>query len=421
MSWTLPIICTLLFIGLLYAAATFSALETALIALRERAGISLGARVQQQNPILANWLSLPNAGVHEILLLGALANLLLIATGLYLVLYPLNLLGAQPILSTVVLLGMGLMVVEVIPKVCALRAPESTVQRSFPLFLAIRHCVAPFALPLREFSDRVIQAVSKTPDVKSLQSLGELETLVLMKTEEGAISQEESGYLKSLLYLDDLTAKELMTPRVDLVFMPYDASNEEAMNMLESARTCFIAVFDQKKDAIAYLIDVHRWKLAGRPHWSQVLTKPVFVPSTQLVLSIYGKYLQDNRQAAVVVDEYGGFEGLLTRNHVYEKILGRIAPFGADQGKIQLIGPQRYLVEGIVSFAELKQETGVDLDDALADTLGGYVMNHFGYPPKPGEIMIINNVHIKVKKTAKARIQKLEVRVLNTTESGESL
>src|SRR5690606_22798774 len=115
-----------------------------------------GVRVQQQNPTLAGWLALPNAGVHEILLLGALTNLLLIATGLYLVIYPLSILGAKPILSALALLVVGLMVVEVIPKAYALRAPESTVKSSFPFFIAVRHCVAPFALPLREFSDRLI-------------------------------------------------------------------------------------------------------------------------------------------------------------------------------------------------------------------------------------------------------------------------
>lgn len=412
----IPILCTGCFVILLYAAATFSALETALIALRERAGISFGVRVQQQNPVLASWLALPNAGVHEILLLGALANLLLIATGIYLVLYPLNFLGAAPILSSLVLLILGLMVVEVIPKACALRAPETTVKHSFPLFMAIRHCVAPVALPLREFSDRLIGSISKRSDPKSLRNLGELDTLVTMRHEEGAIPVEEATLLHSVLYMDDLTAREAMTPRVDLVLMPHDASDEEAQRMLETAKGDFVGVFDQKKDAIAYLIDVRRWKIQGRPHWTLVTTAPVFVPKTQMALEVLRQHLQANQSAAVVVDEYGGFEGMLTKAQILEKMLWKVAPLGTLQVRVEQIGPQRYLVDGNVTFDELKNETGIVLVDDVSDTVAGFVMNHFGYPPKPGEIMMAEHVQIKVKKTARARIQKLEIRVMSSTE-----
>jgi CBS domain containing-hemolysin-like protein len=202
--------------------------------------------------------------------------------------------------------------------------------------------------------------------------------------------------------------------------MPHDAEDQEAVNMLETTRHQFIAVFDAKRDAIAYVVPVQQWKLTGRPHWSTLTIVPEFVPESLPLLDAMREHLKDEATAVVVVDEYGGFEGLLTKANVVEQILAKVAPAPTSSAGLQSIGPDRYLVSGTTRLDELERELELEFDVEGVDTIGGLVLNAFGYPPKPGEHIIVAGVHIKVKRTARARIQQLELHVLETKGEEEA-
>lgn len=399
----MPVLISLAFLLLLVIAACFSAIETALQALRGKGAGKMAHRELMRDPI---------ALLSEVLLLGGVTNLLLAATGLWLVLHSWSALGWNPWLGALILVGCGLVLVDLLPNACALRAPDRTLQVTLPVFAVFRRLVSPFASVLRAFSERLV-ALFTPSRLKPRKAMlaEEVETLINMREEQGGITADEAALLHGIINLQGLIAKDAMTPRVDLPLMPHDARDDEAVNMLESARHRFVAVFDEKADAIAWLLDVERWKLAGRPHWSTVTMAPTFIPETFGLLDAWREHLKDDSSAVIAVDEYGGFEGLLTLPNVVSRILAKAAPAPNTSSGIQPLGQDRYLVAGSTRLDEIERELEVNLDAEGVDTIGGLVMNHFGYPPKPGEKLTIGTLDIKVKRTNRARVQQLELHV----------
>lgn len=406
-----------LFVLLLCLAACLSALEAALHSLREQgSGAATGGSSGSER--FRECLRDPQALLPEVLTSSYVLNLLLGACGLWLILHPWTAKDWNPWTSAALLLVTGLFAVEVLAQACALRSPAGTVKRMLPVFLCLRGIFSPVTARLRRIGETLAGRV--TPKrLKPHQTMlaEEVETLIDMREEQGAITGDEAALLRGMVGLHGLIVKDAMTPRVDLPLMPHDAHDDEALNMLETARHRFVAVFDEKTDAIAFLLDGQRWRLAGRPHWSTLTVPPVFVPETLPLLDAWCNYLRDDSCVVVVVDEYGGFEGLLSRNSVTARLLAKAAPAPDTSSGIQPVGQNRYLVAGSTRLDEIERELEVTLEAEGVDTIGGLVMNHFGYPPKPGESLTIGSLDIKVKRTSRTRVQQLELHV-NEPEDG---
>jgi putative hemolysin len=399
------------FVLLVVLAACFSALETALQVVREKGDRGGKYREQLRDPVTL---------LSEVLLLCGITNLLLAAAGLWLILNPLHAAGWNPWLGALALFGGGLLIVELIPNALALRAPERALCSTLPVFVAIRRLITPLAGSLGHLSDKLVTAFTpKKLKPRKAMLAEEVETLIDMREEQGSITVDEAALLHGIINLQGLIAKDAVTPRVDLPLMPHDASDSEAVNMLESARHRFVAVFDEKADAITSLVDVEKWKLASRPHWSQIAAAPAIIPETFDLLEAWRQYLPDDSHALVAVDEYGGFEGLLTRANITSLILAKAAPTQYAVTGIQSLGQNRYLVAGHTRLDEIERELEISFEAEGVDTIGGLVMNHFGYPPKPGEKLTIGSLDIKVKRTARARVHQLELHVLEAEDAEE--
>lgn len=394
-------------------AAGLSALESALIVLREKARPDRST----SGPSRQGYLDLlrdPASALPGVFLHSALINLLLITAGFYLSLVPLAKAGFAPWQSGLALVVAGMIFVELLPRLAAMRSPEKWAGAMLPVYRILNWILKPLTRLLLLVGGRLVTRFTpKRLKRRAVLSSDEIETLVDMREEQQVINADESALLHGMVSLNELTVKDGMTPRVDLPLMPHDASDAEAVNMLEGARHRFVAVFDMKLDSIAYLVDVQRWKLTGRPHWSTITHVPVFAPETQSLLEAWRESLPHEGSAVVVVDEFGGFEGVLTRHNVTERVLAKAAPSQYGFASIQSIGPNRYLVAGSTRLDEIERELDVTLEAEGVDTIGGLVMNLFGYPPKPGERLTVGGLDIKVKKTARARVQQLELRVLN--------
>jgi len=398
---------------LLFAAGCLSALESALIVLREKARPDRST-VGPLRPDFLVALRDPASALPGVFLHSALLNFLLITAGVYLCAGPIRGAGYKLWLSAPTLLVAGMVCVELLPRLAAMRSPEKWARRTLPVYRVLNWILKPLTkMLLLSGGGLVAKFTPKRLKRRSALSSDEVETLVDMREEQQVINSEESALLHGMVGLNSLTVKDAMTPRVDLPLMPHDASDSEAMNMLESARHRFVAIFDMKLDAIAYLVDVDQWKLGGRPHWSTITVVPVFAPETQPLLEAWREHLSTDGAAVVVVDEFGGFKGLLTRMNVTELVLAKAAPSHKGANGIQSIGQNRYVVSGSTRLDEIERELDVTLEAEGVDTIGGLVMNLFGYPPKPGERLVAGGLDIKVKRTARARVQQLELRVID--------
>jgi CBS domain containing-hemolysin-like protein len=415
---TTPVL-VLAFVVLLFLAASFSALETALFALRERHAVTADPHRDRMSPKATALLRNPLSRLHEVLLVGAVCNVLLAALGLFFVMGPLAGKGWNVWLSGLAIFGLVLVVVEIIPKALALHASERTMLLTLPLLTSLHWIFAPTATALVRASESVVRRI--TP--KRIKPAGplvaeEIETLIEMREEQGVITPEGSAVLQEIVKLDTLTVKDCMTPRVDLPLMPHDATEEEAARMLESGTGRFVLVFDEKADLITSIVDTEAWRLAQRPAWERIGQAPVLVPETMSVLDALSLHLTGPSAAVAIVDEYGGFEGLLTHANMVERLIGKAAPAPSTQRAIQMTGEGRYLVNGSTRIEEVNNELEIDLEAEGVDTIGGLVFNHFGYLPKPGERTSFNGVKVKVKRIGRNRITQLELRLEPNPEAG---
>jgi putative hemolysin len=399
------------FLLLLIAAAGFSALETALLLLRDSPTGEIAPRRAEvaRNPV---------AFLNEALLFGAVANLLLTALGVWMVTGTLRDMGVNPWLGAVLVFGPGLLAVEVLPKTIARGAPDRALRITLPLLKIAQRFFSPAAAMLTRSSDALVRRLSPRRLKPRLGlALEEIETLVEMREEQGAITVEDATVIQEIVNLHAQTVRDCMTPRVDLPLMPDDADDEDAAPMLQSARFRHVPVFDERADAITALVDADAWRLAGRPSWKSAARQPVFVPETMPVLDALRRYLPDAAAAVVIVDEYGGFEGLLTRRNLIERLLGKVAPTRTTETAVQSVGEGRYLVSGMARVDEVNHELDSSLEAGGIDTLGGLVFNRLGYMPKPGEVIELEGLTVKVKRIARNRILQMEVHV--TAKEGE--
>jgi CBS domain containing-hemolysin-like protein len=394
-------------------AAGLSALETALSLAREsrrqRESSSGDAnRERWQHSITA---------LHDALLLAGGANLLLAAAALYGVLGPLRDLGLTPWLGAMLVFGTGFLIIEILPKHLALRSPESVLRAGLPVFDAVRKLLTPVLRPISRLSDRAVAFLSpKRLKPRHGLVIEEVETLIEMREEQRAISATDADVLQEIISLHSQTVKDCMTPRVDLPLMPHDADDAEAAPMLEGARVRHVPVFDEKTDAITAMVDTDSWRLAQRPSWRSIARQPVFVPETMLALDALRRHLPDDASAVVIVDEYGGFEGLMTRRNLVERLFGKVAPSRSSESSITSVGGGRFLISGAARVDEINRELDASLDAAGIDTIGGLVFNHLGYLPRPGERLEIGGLQIKVKRIGRNRIQQIEAKPIAVKE-----
>ncbi len=393
------------FVLLLAAAVGFSALETVLSLLRDSPAENAAPRRIEiaRNPV---------AFLNESLLFGAIANLLLTAIGIWFVTGPLRELGMNPWLGATIVFGLGMFAVEILPKTYALRAPDAVLRFTLPVLKLAQRFFSPVAGLLTASSDALVRLLSpKRLKPRFGLALEEIETLIEMREEKGAITTEDATVMQEIVNLHSQTVRDCMTPRVDLPLMPHDADDEDAAQMLLNARFRHVPVFDERADAITALVDTDAWRLGGRPSWKSFARQPVFVPETMSALDVLRRHLADGASAAVIVDEYGGFEGLLTRRNLVERLLGKVAPSRTTETAVQPIGNGRYLVSGMARVDEINHELDVSLEAGGIDTIGGLVFTRLGYLPKPGELIDLDGLSIKVRRTARNRILQLEVRL----------
>jgi putative hemolysin len=416
---------TLIALGLLYGSlvlllAVVSAVETAIHSVREVDGAGGGtptdeARESGLDRRLRKIRQDPFAQLQQTLLLSAALNLALALLGLYAVTGPLRALGWNP--WVVAPLGFGLTVLfgDALPKLFAVRRAQELLVLGNRLLLPVRMVVDPLARWAERLADLVLRRfVPRGVKVRSGMTRDEFETLVEMRVEQRVLTADEAAMIQEVLDLEALNVRDAMVPRVDvpLAFSGRDESGVQAA--LESAAGRFVVVHGDTPDVVEGVVDTLAWKLEGRPPYQEMLRPPVFVPETMPLLDALEKHLGKPSAAVLVVDEYGGLEGLVSQEEIADWLLHEAAPWLGEEAEIRELAPGRWLLDGGARLDHIEDVTGAGLTPDGAegiDTIGGLVFKLIGHVPKPGERVTVGEATLKVRKMARARVKQLEMRL----------
>lgn len=399
------------------SSALFSAIETSLFSLQPFHIERLKARRASFATDLARLMENPRRLLSAILLADAMANVPLIVLCLALLQSYIG--PTVPFWAAALLVfGIVVFVCDLVPKLIALTDPYRVAKIGVRVMSALTPVLDPAARLLQKWSEAVAEAITPA-GLKTGHFLNEdeLETLVELSTEEGALHETESEMISEIIKLGDKTAKDCMTPRVDAFAVPDDLTNEELIPKLRLRRYRRVPVYGETPDDILGILDVGAFLLDPTAHYTERLVPPSFVPETMKAIDLMRSFLTHPQALAVVVDEHGGTEGMVTLADIVEEIISDAVPRGDRALYIETLGPGRLLVNGAARIDDINELLSCTLEAEGIDTIGGYVFNRLGTLPKPGAQLESEGLRLHVRRTSRKRIEELLIEQVETCDA----
>lgn len=258
---------------------------------------------------------------------------------------------------------------------------------------------------------------------------------ILVPSAEPEITEEElSGLdrrdremLRSIINLDYTSAREVMVPRLDMVALDADASLEEAVATVVEHGHSRLPVYVQNIDdvlGILYVRDLLAAIAAPSPENSvRSLTRPAFVvPETKRVDELLEEFRERRTQIAIVVDEYGGTEGMVTMEDVLEEIVGEIEDefSRVRESEITADYDGSIYVSAGLSTEGVEDLCGVEIESDDFDTVGGFVYHHLGRIPHPGDVVESNGLRVEVTSVMGRRLRTLKITTIGNGPTEQS-
>ena len=293
--------------------------------------------------------------------------------------------------------------------------------------VAVRHqgLVAAFSAPLlallRRSQRRSTGSALGAGNSSARQdSSGTPESDTLDITEEELVSMDrhDREMLRSIIQLDNSTAHEIMVPRLDVVALETNTPIPQAIEPIIKSGHTRIPIYEENIDHIVGIIhSLDLLQLLSREDWGQAslkdLARPAyFIPETKRLDDLLEEFQQKAVQMAVVVDEYGGTEGIITLEDLLEEIVGEIEDefSWADEEEVVTEDDGSAVVNASVTNDVIEELFGAKLDNPDVDTIGGYVYMSLGRMPRLGDVVETDSLTIEIVSVLGRRIQKVRIR-----------
>lgn len=388
----------LLFILCLVLSAFFSASEVALISITRAKVRTLLNEQKPGSDVLARLKEYPNHFIITILIGNNIVNVAAAAIATAVTISIFGDIGVGIATGGVVILL--LVFGEISPKIYATRNTERfalTVAR--PIYFLSR-VFSPIIWAIEKFTrKRVPEGGPAEPAVTE----EEIREWIDVGKEEGAIEQEEREMLYSVLEFGDTTAREIMTPRVDVTLIDDQTTLEDALHFFNETGFSRIPVYHEHMDNIIGVLnvkDVFSSQIAGKKNIpiKDLMYDPFFVPESKKIDDLLKELQLRKVQIAIVLDEYSSFVGIVTVEDILEELVGDILDeFDREEPEIQKIGDGVYLVDAKVWVEDLNDELDLSLPVSESyESLGGLIIERLGHIPHPGESVYLQESHISL-------------------------
>jgi len=313
---------------------------------------------------------------------------------------------------------------EIGPKIYAARASDSFALAVAPVILFLSRIFTPLIWLVERISPKfgmgkeICEPAVTEEEIKEWIDVGK---------EDGTIEQGEQDMLYSVLEFADTTAREIMTPRVDVILMEDTVTFEEAIRIFNETGFSRIPVYHDQIDNITGILNVKDVFSAMVSHRKdstikEVMYDPMFVPETKKIDDLL-KELQVHRvQMAIVIDEYSSFVGIVTVEDILEEIVGDILDeYDKEEPEIQNISEGVFAVDAQMWVDDINERMELNLPvDESYETIGGLIIDRLGHIPlHPGEKIEINDGKISLVVMQMHGRRVVKVKVVIHQEKGE--
>jgi CBS domain containing-hemolysin-like protein len=306
---------------------------------------------------------------------------------------------------------------ELAPKAAALNHPEEVARWLAPPLLAFAWLMAPFTWALSR-SARLVLRVAGQRGInieEAVHSPEELRMLVEQSQEGGALEQRDAALIEGVFEFSEKNAREVMTPRTDIVALPSDATLEETLALVDERGFSRYPVYDETIDNIVGLVlakdllgvlrrDPAAFSLAS------VMRDVHVVPGSREVEEVLADFKRMKAHMAVVLDEYGGTAGIVTMEDLLEEIVGEIRDEYDEPEELRpATAAGEVLIPGTTHVGELNDRFGLSVPEEDYTTIGGFVFGSLGRLPTPGDRVAAGGALFVVREMAGRRIDTLAV------------
>ena len=263
-----------------------------------------------------------------------------------------------------------------------------------------------------------IKKYFRNPFFIKTQSVSEVTDFLKDAVDQKIIDKEAESIASKAIKLGDITVKEIMIPKVDMVTIQIDENTTDVITkIIESGHSRYPVLGSERDEVVGILLakDILPKLFKGVSDFqlTDMLREANVVPESKKADSLLEEFKQDRRHLAVVIDEYGSISGLITIEDILEELVGEIEDeHDVEEEDIVEISKNKFYVDAKVELEEFINFFQLEIDPLAVDaeTLGGFFIAEFGMPPKNGEKLKVQDLTIKVTDTDNRRIKSFEIR-----------
>jgi len=332
------------------------------------------------------------------------------------------------VLITVILAYFMLVLGELFPKRVALKNPEKLALAAVKPIMFISKLASPFVKLLSLSTNLLIILFRMTKDNENdRMSKDELRSMMETGQEHGTINESERAMIDSIFEFDDKVAVEVMTPRTNVYMIDINKPLIDYLDQMIEERYSRIPVYEDDLDNIIGILYMKDYFTEARKvgfekvDLRNIIHSAYFVPERKNIDELFKELQSKKKHIAILVDEYGGFSGIVTIEDLIEEVMGDIDDeYDEDDPVLQKIDALNYYAKGILPIGDLEDLFDISLEEVYEDydTLGGFLTGLLGHIPHEGEEKIIEYDHLifDIKEIRDKRIERVKITVKGTEE-----
>ncbi len=404
---------------LLFLSAFFSSSETALFSLSEHEIEKMGMGAKRRRRFYAGLMKKPHALLSTILLSNTLVNvafsflitLLFLELIPYIRMNPRFVMAMSTFLITLCLLIFG----EFTPKFYALRRNKALSERSALPLSYLMALLRPVIF-LLGLLNHLLGRVLRKKRISEL-SFSEVKTLFELSEKQGVLKGRERDLLRSLFALRELSVSEIMIPRKRIFALDGKTTIAAAREMLLSQPHSRIPVYaenEERIEGILYLKDLLIHRKDEKKQVSTILRESIFVPESMKLKDLFCEFRSKRIHFALVVNEFGGVEGIVTMHDILEEIVGDIKEEfpKAPPPQYRFLGPRTLLVDGELRLDDFPHQFAKEIPRGDYDTISGFILAMLGRVPEEDEVFKSGTLSIRMKRMKGQKLEQVLIRKL---------
>ena len=243
----------------------------------------------------------------------------------------------------------------------------------------------------------------------------DLKALVQEGEENGIIEESEGEMLEGIFEFEDKKADKVMTPRTKVYCINIDEPLISYLDELLDKRFTRIPVYEDNIDNIIGILYMKDFIIEARKKGFEnvdirnILIEPNFVPEVKKIHELFNEMKDSKSKMAIIIDEYGGFSGIITMEDLVEEIMGDINDEYDYNDEIVEIGENSYLVQGSALLEDIREKININIEAENVETINGFLINLIGKIPskEEGRIIEYNNIKFKIYKFTDKKIEKV--------------